>query len=97
MVQEGLTNALRYAAGSAVAVRVRGGPEALTVEVENAPADSEAALAGAGTGTGIQGLRERVGACGGRLEAGPTPSGGWRLGASLPRRVGSEVVRPLGR
>ncbi len=97
VVQEGLTNALRYAAGSAVAVRVRGGPEALTVEVENAPADSEVALAGAGTGTGIQGLRERAGACGGRLEAGPTPSGGWRLGVSLPRRVGSEVVRPLGR
>jgi signal transduction histidine kinase len=87
VVQEGLTNALRYAAGSAVRVRVHGGREALTVEVTNAPAQSETALAGAGTGTGLQGLRERVGACGGVLEAGPTSDGGWRLSARLPRRV----------
>ena len=87
VVQEGLTNALRYAAGAAVRVRVRGEPGALVVEVENAPADAEAALAGAGTGTGLQGLRERVGACGGTLDARPTPDGGWRLGARLPRRL----------
>lgn len=89
VVQEGLTNALRYAAGAAVSVRVRGEPEALLVEVENPPAGGELALAGAGTGTGLRGLRERVGACGGTLEAGATPAGGWRLAARLPRRVGA--------
>lgn len=87
VVQEGLTNALRYAAGAAVRVLVRGGSEALLVEVSNAPASSERTLAGAGSGTGLQGLRERIGACGGRLEAGPTSEGGWRLAARLPRRV----------
>lgn len=87
VVQEGLTNALRYAAGGAVGVRVRGDRETLLVEVANAPARSEAALAGTGTGTGLQGLRERVGACGGVLETGPTADGGWRLSARLPRRV----------
>ena len=87
IVQEGLTNALRYAAGSAVSVLVRGERQALVVEIENAPASGEVALAGAGTGTGLQGLRERVGACGGTLEAGATPQGGWRLAARLPRRV----------
>jgi signal transduction histidine kinase len=87
VVQEGLTNALRYAAGAAVAVRVGGDRDALVVEVENAPADSEHALAGVGTGTGLRGLRERVGACGGTLEAGPTTAGGWLLAARLPRRV----------
>ena len=66
---------------------VRGQPDALVVEVENAAAPREVALAGAGTGHGLQGLRERVAACGGTLEAGPTHDGGWRLAARLPRRV----------
>jgi signal transduction histidine kinase len=87
VVQEGLTNALRYASGAAIRVLVRGDRESLVVEVENAPASSEGALAGTGTGTGLQGLRERVGACGGTLEARPIPHGGWRLSARLPRRA----------
>ena len=87
VVQEALTNALRYAAGAAVSVHIRGDHDALTVEVTNAPAARNPALAGAGTGTGIQGLRERVGDRGGTLTAGPTPEGGWRLRAHLPRWV----------
>jgi signal transduction histidine kinase len=87
VVQEGLTNSLRYAAGAAVRVHVHGGREAILVEVANDPAQGETAFAGAGTGTGLQGLRERVGACGGTFEAGPTGAGGWRLSARLPRRV----------
>jgi signal transduction histidine kinase len=87
VVQEGLTNALRYAAGTAVRVLVRGDREALLVEVQNAQAASEGALAGVGTGTGLQGLRERVATCGGTLSAGATLGGGWRLSARLPRRV----------
>jgi signal transduction histidine kinase len=87
VVQEGLTNALRYAAGAAVSVRLRGEREALVVEVRNAPAGDEASLAGAGTGNGLRGLRERADACGGRLEAGPDPDGGWRVRAWLPRRA----------
>jgi signal transduction histidine kinase len=97
VVQEGLTNALRYAAGAAVAVRVRGGGEALLVEVENAPASDEGRLAGVGTGNGLRGLRERVGACGGTLEAGPTADGGWLLAARLPRRVLTSSATPTSR
>jgi signal transduction histidine kinase len=97
VVQEGLTNALRYAAGAAVAVRVRGGGEALVVEVENAPASDEGRLAGVGTGNGLRGLRERVGACGGTLEAGPTADGGWLLAARLPRRVLTSSASPTSR
>jgi signal transduction histidine kinase len=92
VVQEGLTNALRYAAGSAVQVLVRGEPEALLVEVTNDAADDERALAGAGTGTGLQGLQERVGACGGTLQAGPRADGSWRLRARLPRRMPAQAV-----
>jgi signal transduction histidine kinase len=93
IVQEGITNALRYAAGSAVTVIVRGDRDALAVRVKNDPSASDAALVGVGTGNGLRGLRERVGARGGTLEAGPTADGGWQLSARLPRRV-TEQARP---
>jgi signal transduction histidine kinase len=38
----------------------------------------------AGAGTGIAGMRERAGALGGRLEAGPRPGGGFRVRARFP-------------
>jgi len=96
VVREGLTNALRYASGAPVSVLVNGGSDGLVVEVENARARGHAALAGTGTGNGLRGLREHVGACGGRLEAGPTSDGGWRLSARLPRRgrSGGPLTRP---
>ena len=82
VVQEGLTNALRYAA-SATAVRVvivfR--PETVIVTV-----DDDAALhptAGQGSGRGLIGLRERVSLYGGTLEAGPRRGGGWRVRAAF--------------
>ena len=87
VVQEGMTNALRYAAGAAVSVVVRGEDAALVVEVTNAPAVAAVALAGSGTRTGLRGLRELVGACGGTLDAGPLPDGGWLLSARLPLSV----------
>src|SRR5207249_309228 len=87
VVREGLTNALRYASGGAVSVLVRGDSGALVVAVENAPASGPVALADAGTGNGLRGLRERVGACGGTLDAGPTSCDGWLLTARLPRQV----------
>jgi signal transduction histidine kinase len=87
VVQEGMTNALRYAAGASVSVLVRGDADALTVQVTNGPAAGDGGVTDLGTGTGLRGLRERVGACGGTLEAGPTSEGGWLLGARLPRRV----------
>jgi signal transduction histidine kinase len=87
VVQEGLTNALRHAAGAPVSVLVRGDRGALTVEVENAAATGRSGLADVGSGNGLRGLRERVGACGGTVAAGPTANGGWRLSAQLPRRV----------
>jgi signal transduction histidine kinase len=87
VVQEGLTNALRYASGAAVAVQVRREPGVLLVEVVNGAAGRDDELAGLGTGHGLRGLRERVGACGGRFEAGPTADGGWRVCARLPARA----------
>jgi signal transduction histidine kinase len=87
VVQESLTNALRYAAGAQVAVRVRGGDDALDVEVANGAARARDELSGAGTGNGLAGLRERVDAFGGSLQAGPVPGGGWLVAARIPRRT----------
>jgi signal transduction histidine kinase len=86
VVQESLTNALRYAAGAAVAVTLRGGEDAIDVEVRNAAAAGEPELYGVGTGNGLGGLRERIDACGGTVDAGPTADGGWRVVARIPRR-----------
>jgi signal transduction histidine kinase len=96
VVREGLTNALRYAAGASVAVRVLAGGEDLIVEVENDASERQPALTGAGTGNGLRGLRERVDACAGRLEAGPTAQDGWVLSARLPRRARARAGHPAG-
>ncbi|MFI5734396.1 sensor histidine kinase [Kribbella sp. NPDC051587] len=83
VVQESLTNALRYAPGAAVRVLVNGSGRDLTVSVENDHATREHPRL-AGTGRGLVGLRERVQDLGGRLVAGPVAGGGWRVEATLP-------------
>ena len=87
VVQEGVTNALRHAAGAAISVTVRGERDVVSVEVVNAAGSARSELADAGTGTGLRGLRERASAQGGRIAAAPAPDGGWRLHAVLPRRA----------
>ena len=91
VVRESLTNALRYASGAPVHVLVRGGAASIEVEVVNDAAADAEALAGHGTGNGLRGLRERVVASGGRLEAGPRESGGWRVAARIPCSVAVAV------
>ena len=85
VVQEGVTNALRYASGAPIHVLVQAEAETVVVEVANGPAGAAGALAGDGTGNGLRGLRERAATCGGTIHAGPEPDGGWRLRARLPR------------
>jgi signal transduction histidine kinase len=86
IVQESLTNVVRHAGPAAATVHLRFGSEALTVQVDDdgrglAPG---APTAAAGGGNGIPGMRERVAALGGRLEAGPRAGGGFRVWAELP-------------
>jgi signal transduction histidine kinase len=85
IVQEGLTNALRYAAGAPVAIDVTTRADVLVLEIANAPAPRSDTVVG--TGNGLRGLHERVSAQGGVLEAAATPAGGWRLAARLPLRA----------
>ncbi|HEY3776294.1 MAG TPA: histidine kinase [Solirubrobacteraceae bacterium] len=78
VVQEGLTNALRYAPGADVEVIVEARPSSLELLVVNGRSTAPPRL-GLGSGRGLTGLRERVGACGGTLDAGPNDEGGWSL------------------
>jgi signal transduction histidine kinase len=88
IVQEALTNALRYAANAPTLVLIGYEPNELRVEVlDSGPGrgtDSQ------GAGTGLTGLRERATLVGGHLEAGPRLGGGWAVRAWLPVRGGAE-------
>lgn len=83
VVQESLTNALRYAPGAAVRVLIAAERGGLTVRVENEQSTQERLSLG-GSGSGLAGLRERIRRQGGRVRAGPTASGGWLVEAVLP-------------
>jgi signal transduction histidine kinase len=68
-------------------VRLGYGPRELTVQVED-DGHGPPALAAPGTGKGVLGMRERVAALGGDLEAGPRPGGGFRVRARFPLEDG---------
>jgi signal transduction histidine kinase len=80
IVQEALTNVLRHAGKAAVQVTIRRDGDTLGVEI----ADDGTGSALVEEGHGIAGMRERVSALGGTFEAGPRPTGGWRVAASMP-------------
>jgi signal transduction histidine kinase len=84
VVQEGLTNAMKHAAGSDVDVRLGVHARALEVEVRDRGSAAPSPLAASGPGLGLAGMRERVEALGGVLEAGTDDAGGWRVRARFP-------------
>jgi len=81
IVQEALTNVRKHAGNACASVRLRYRTDALEIEVLD---DGEGSADGTGSGYGLVGLRERVVVFGGELEAGPRPSGGFAVRATLP-------------
>jgi signal transduction histidine kinase len=86
VVQEGLTNARKHAAGRPVDVVIDGGPGGrLMVDITNPVAESgNGSPTAPGTGTGLIGLSERVGRSGGELNLETTAAGELHLHAWLP-------------
>ncbi|MFL6248920.1 MAG: sensor histidine kinase [Actinomycetes bacterium] len=82
IIQEALTNVTRHAGPATASVLVRYTQDGLTVQVDD---DGRGPSSPNGTGgNGILGMRERVAALGGDLDAGPRPGGGFRVLAHLP-------------
>ena len=80
IVQESLTNALKYATDRAVSLRVRREPRGLLIEVSNRGRPGPST----GSGLGLVGMAERVSVFGGSLEHGFTRDGLFRLSVVLP-------------
>jgi signal transduction histidine kinase len=89
IVQEGLTNALRYAHRAATLVRLTWEPVQLRIEILD---DGPAAVAPTGSGRGLAGMSERASMVGGRVEAGPRVGGGFAVRAWLPLDDGATVT-----
>jgi len=83
VVQEALTNAAKHAAGAATRVHLEYTPHDLVVEVHN-DAGRRSPNASEGNGRGLMGLRERLTACGGQLQARPRLDGGFQVRAVIP-------------
>jgi signal transduction histidine kinase len=84
LIQESLTNAHKHG-GDRAQVTLEFHPHQLAVEVCNEPPPGvPRPTAAAGAGHGLLGMRERVLAVGGWLEAAPTLEGGFRVRALLP-------------
>ena len=86
LVQEGLTNAVRYAGDGPIDVQLIYSPTAITVFVDDeGPGRGGEQRPSGGSGHGLVGMQERLAAIGGTLEAGPRrPGPGWRVHASIP-------------
>jgi signal transduction histidine kinase len=83
VVQEALTNTLKHGgAGARATVRLRFLPGELHVDVDDDGA-GKSAPAPASTGSGLLGMRERVRAYGGDVQAGPCQPEGWKVSARL--------------
>ena len=85
VVQESLTNAIRYAAGAAATVHLAYRDDGIMVEVtDDGPGAAAGAAAIPGGGVGLDGLRERARLLGGQLEAGSAAERGFAVRAFLP-------------
>lgn len=83
--QEAVTNAIRHALNATtVTVEVTGDVGVVRLCVHD---DGEAARPATAGGYGLLGMAERAKLLGGACQAGPDPTGGWTVEATLPREV----------
>jgi signal transduction histidine kinase len=103
IVQEALTNVIRHASATTVRVSVTYSAHELELlVVDDGVCRDEVAVgptAALGPGHGILGMRERATLCGGTLDAGAQPGGGFAVRARLPfaSSVPGASTEPLAR
>jgi signal transduction histidine kinase len=81
IVQEALTNSLKYAGGAPTEAVVRIADDAVDIDVVD---EGQAVAASDGIGRGLTGMRERVALFGGTIDAGRRDAGGYAVHAHLP-------------
>lgn len=80
IVQEALTNALRYSSDGVASLLLAGSPTALRIRAVNRCNGRT----GQGSGLGLVGMKERVSVLGGTLRHGPVGGGVYEVEATLP-------------
>jgi signal transduction histidine kinase len=87
LVQESIANAVKHSPGAPVCLALHGGDATIELEVINAASIwPPSGLEQLGGGHGLISMRDRVNSSGGTFTAGPTPDGGWRISAVMPRQ-----------
>lgn len=81
MIQEALTNTMKHANATTVTIAIRYGSNEIEVDVVD---DGRPRDASGRAGHGLIGMRERAKLLNGRLQAGPSPQGGFAVHAVLP-------------
>lgn len=88
IAQEALTNTLRHAHASRAVVSCCAADGAVILDIED-DGDGRAPVPERVRGHGLIGMRERATSCGGSLQLGRSPLGGWRVRARLPLADGN--------
>jgi two-component system, NarL family, sensor histidine kinase DevS len=83
IVQESLTNVVKHARAGSVSIVLRGGPESVSVVIEDDGVGFEPGRE-SGDGIGLLGMRERVGLSGGTVTVESRPGAGTTLRAEVP-------------
>ncbi|MEU6687442.1 sensor histidine kinase [Streptomyces sp. NPDC046832] len=86
VVQEALTNTIKHARGAEASVAIGYTDDCLEIEVTDTGGVKDAPPVES-NGRGHMGLRERLAVYDGELTAGPTPDGGYRVAARIPRNA----------
>jgi two-component system sensor histidine kinase DesK len=92
VVREAATNVLRHGDPRLCVIRLRTAPGEVRLVVENDGVPPDTAVTSGGSG--LNGLRERLTALDGSLEAGPTGDGRFRLAATVPLPVPAREPAP---
>ena len=87
IVQEALTNVMKHAGPASAWVRVRYGPDAVELVVED-DGRGLSTMPDGHVGLGLVGMRERAGVVGGEVHCGPRQGGGFKVAATLPYHGG---------
>jgi signal transduction histidine kinase len=91
VLQEGLANAIAHSGVRSFDVSLRGGGDAVEIQIVDAGVGFDPKAVLGGRGTGLVGLQERMNVVGGSLAVESRPGGGTRIRGRVPRVLRAPV------